>query len=133
MYICTINSCAVCTSSHLCTSCSEYAVLEGNTCHCSASHCTICKTSRCNECETSYTLTGNGYCILEDKSVQGTTIAVTASVGIAVASSMASSALATAAGGGTVWSLFNTLQLIEFIALVELDYPEKLDQFFHGI
>ena len=28
--------------------------------------------------------------------------------------------------------MFNTLQLMELMALIELEYPDKLEQFFHG-
>lgn len=38
----------------------------------------------------------------------------------------------TSATSGNFWNVFNVLQVIEMIALIELPYPEKLDQFFHG-
>ena len=31
-----------------------------------------------------------------------------------------------------MWRAFNAMQLIDMIALIDIRYPEKLDQFFHG-
>ena len=42
------------------------------------------------------------------------------------------SSIVTQAQGGSIWSLFNTIQLMEIIFLIELEYPEKVDQYLHG-
>ena len=48
-----------------------------------------------------------------------------------MASSMTSSVL-TSASGGNLWNMFNSVQIIEMAALIELDFTDRLEQFFHG-
>ena len=43
-----------------------------------------------------------------------------------------SSSLITSASSSNVWNIINLIQLIEIIALVDINYPERLEQFFRG-
>ena len=52
-------------------------------------------------------------------------------MGDTMASSIASG-LVSSAGSSHLWNIVNVIQTIEVMALIELPYPEKLEQFFDG-
>ena len=43
-----------------------------------------------------------------------------------------SSKLFASAKNGSFWAVFNTLQIIQLISLIDLSYSERLEQFYHG-
>ena len=68
---------------------------------------------------------------MDDQTVAAISLSVQVAVGVSVLSSLVSSVLSTTSSSN-VFSLFNVLQIIEMVALIELNYPEKLNQFYHG-
>ena len=130
-YPCNVANCLICSSADQCTTCSDFSSLDGNECKCQVTNCAKCRSSPCSDCASDYSLLRDKFCIAEDKFAAGTSIASTAAVGVAMASSMASSVL-TSASGGNLWNMFNSVQIIEMVALIELNFPDRLEQFFHG-
>ena len=51
---------------------------------------------------------------------------------VASSPSVVISGASSAVSSGSLWVLFNALQMIELIALYDLDYSPELEQFFHG-
>ena len=130
-YPCEVKNCMTCQSANLCDTCSVYSTLSSNTCLCESENCDECTTAKCNTCKSSYAIHIEGHCIFNDALVSGTSITSTTAVGLTMGSSLASG-LMTSGTSGNFWNVFNALQVIQMIALIELPYPEKLDQFFHG-
>ena len=79
----------------------------------------------------SYDLRSREFCILEDDEIAAASVAAYTAVGAGMACALLSS-LFSQSSTGNLWSLFNVLQIVEIVALLELDYPQKLEQFFHG-
>ena len=52
--------------------------------------------------------------------------------GVAVAAGVAASLVSRSANFESIWTVLNTFQLIIVIALLEIDYPPKVEAFFHG-
>ena len=73
----------------------------------------------------------NEFCLLNDAAISSVTTAGTVASGAAIGASLLSGAL-TSAANSNMWSMFNVLQIIELMALIDLRYPSKLNQFLHG-
>ena len=132
MLKCEISNCESCSSSSVCDACSAFARIDGYKCTCLSKHCKVCVNSECDECEENYSLHIDKYCISDDPFIATYSLLIQIAVGVSMATSFAANMLASSASISKIFSLFNTLQIIQIAALIDLEYPPKLDQFYHG-
>ena len=130
---CQLANCDSCPELTECVICSAHAVLliSTNQCQCKQPHCVSCKSEPCTACESGFSIFG-GACLADDSPVPALTTATIATAGLAVGVSSATSIATTGAAGASFWIVLNSLQAIEMLALVNLDYPNPLISFFDG-
>ena len=82
-------------------------------------------SSKCSICGVGYEEYPGEECVLEDYTIQVASIATSAAVAGAMTSTLAINLL-TATTSPNFWNVFNFVQIIEVISLLDLDYPEEV-------
>ena len=128
-------NCVTCSSSNVCSECSQYSQLINNGCDCKTDNCELCLLDNCTACHPSFSIYRNKSCLLKEGEVDALVVTTLILGAVASAFSLVTSILRhtiTSIRNGRFWFVFNTLQMIELFALLDLNYPPRLEQFFHG-
>ena len=79
-------------------------------------------TSSCDTCENGYQLIEDNLCVTESTAIPAVTATVTTGTVLVGTSVLAESMVQGRFIGSTLWTMFNFLQAIELLALLNLDY-----------